>query len=56
MTEAEYKRAIFAAVDDETRAFLKQFAQFFGPLKSPRNWEVDGAPVADQSPEPFAGR
>lgn len=45
MTEAEYKRAIFAAVDEETRAFLKQWAAVFGPLKNPQKWTVDGQPV-----------
>lgn len=45
MTEAEQKRAIFEAVDDETRAFLKELAHVFGPLKNPQDWTVDGEPV-----------
>ena len=45
MTEADYKRAIFAAVDDDTRAFLKELAAVFGPLKNPQGWTVDGESV-----------
>jgi hypothetical protein len=48
MSEAEYKRAIFAAVDEETRAFLKDYAAVFGTLKNPKGWHVDGAPVAQE--------
>lgn len=45
MTEAEYKRAIFAAVDEETKAFLLAFAKQFGVLKNPQGWTVEGNPI-----------